>query len=295
MKFGAVLPTNEIGNDTGAVKAWAQAAEALGYDRIIAYDHVLGATHAHREPPLNGPYTEHDPFREPMVLFGYLAGTTSSVELMTGVLVLPQRQTALVAKQATEIDLLSGGRFVLGVGSGWNWVEYESLNENFGTRGRRLGEQVELIRRFWSEPLVDASMPHHRIDRAGILPLPDREIPIWFGGSSDAALKRAASLGDGFYFVASGTRTLENLDKLRGHLAERGRSPDSFPVAGQVAAVAGPEVCVKEATRWRDLGGSHIFVSTMRAPWLTVPTTSCATVDEHIDLMGSTLRALRTV
>src|SRR4051794_39961227 len=295
MKFGAVLPTNEIGNDTGAVKAWAQAAEDLGFDRIIAYDHVLGATHEHREPRLSGPYTEHDPFREPMVFFGYLAGTTSRIELMTGVLVLPQRQTALVAKQAAEIDLLSGGRFVLGVGTGWNWVEYESLNENFGTRGRRLGEQVEVIRRLWSEPVVDASMPHHRIDRAGILPLPGRDIPIWFGGSSDAALKRAASLGDGFYFVGSGTRTFESLDKLRSHLSERGRSPDSFPVAGQVAAVAGPEVCSKEAVRWRDLDASHVFVSTMRAPWLKVPTKPCETVDEHIELLGGMLDALRAL
>src|SRR3954447_24727020 len=294
MKFGAVLPTNEIGNDTVAVKAWAQAAEDLGYDRIIAYDHVLGATHEHREPPLSGPYTEHDPFREPMVFFGYLAGTTSRIELMTGVLVLPQRQTALVAKQAAEIDLLSGGRFVLGVGTGWNWVEYESLNENFGTRGRRLGEQVEIIRRLWTEPVVDVSMPHHRIDRAGILPLPGRDIPIWFGGGSDAALNRAASLGDGFYFVASGTRTLEALDKLRGFLGERGRDVDSFPVAAQVAAVAGADACSKEAARWREVGGSHVFVTTMRAPWLKVPTTACETVDDHIDLLSRTLEALRS-
>ena len=192
MEFGAVLPTTEIGNDTGAVRAWAQAAEDLGFDRIIAYDHVLGAVHADRSPALWGPYTEIDPFREPMVLFGYLAGVTTRVELMTGVLILPQRQTALVAKQAIEIDLLSGGRFILGVGTGWNWVEYDSLGTEYRNRAKRFDEQIELLRLLWDQPVVDYTGRYHRVDRAGLLPLPTRQIPIWFGGGSDPAMQRAA-------------------------------------------------------------------------------------------------------
>jgi probable F420-dependent oxidoreductase len=191
MKLGAVFPTNEIGNDPAAIRDWVQAAEDLGYDQVIAYDHVVGAVHADRQPPLWGPYTEADPFHEPFVLFGFMAAVTTKVELVTGIIIAPQRQTVLLAKQAVQVDVLSGGRMVLGLGTGWNPVEYESLGIPFETRGRRLSEQIEVMRRLFREPVVDLTTAEHRVDRAGLLPMPVRDIPIWLGGGSDVSLKRA--------------------------------------------------------------------------------------------------------
>lgn len=152
MDLGVVFPTTQIGNDPAVIRDFAQTAEGLGYRRLTTYDHVLGAVHADRDPPLPGPYTQDDPFHEPLVLFGFLAACTTVIELDAAVLVLPQRQTALVAKQAAEVDVLSAGRLVLAVGTGWNFVEYESLGMPFAARGRRLDEQVDLLRRLWREP-----------------------------------------------------------------------------------------------------------------------------------------------
>lgn len=295
MEFGAVLPTTEIGNDTGAVRAWAQAAEDLGFDRIIAYDHVLGAVHADREPALWGPYTEADPFREPMVLFGYLAGVTTRVELMTGVLILPQRQTALVAKQAIEIDLLSDGRFILGVGTGWNWVEYDSLGIEYRTRAKRFDEQIELLRLLWEQPVVDYTGRYHRVDRAGLLPLPTRQIPIWFGGGSDAALQRSAAVGDGFFFGAAGGRTEGALDRLRAMLTEAGRDPGAFAVGAQIHTGRGADKCSAEATGWKAVGGTHMSVSTMSSTMLGAISRPCVGVDDHISLLGESLQMLRAL
>ena len=294
MQFGAVLPTNEIGNDTGAVKAWAQAVESMGYDRIITYDHVLGAPHENREPPLTGPYTEHDPFREPMVLFGYLAGVTTRVELMPGVLVLPQRQTALVAKQAVEIDLLSDGRFVLGVGTGWNWVEYDSLNTEYRNRARRLDEQIDLLRQLWTTPVVDFTGQYHRVDRAGLLPLPNRTIPIWFGGYSAPAMERAARIGDGFYFTGASQRNHDSLAHFRDMLRANGRESDGFPVAGQVHTARGQEICASEAIAWKAASGTHLFVNTMAAKGVAGQL-RCETVDDHIAKLQETLEMMRSL
>ncbi len=295
MEFGAVLPTTEIGNDTGAVRAWAQAAEELGFDRIIAYDHVLGAVHGDRSPALWGPYTEADPFREPMVLFGYLAGVTTNVELMTGVLILPQRQTALVAKQAIEIDLLSDGRFILGVGTGWNWVEYDSLGTEYRNRAKRFDEQIELLRLLWDQPVVDYTGRYHRVDRAGLLPLPARWIPIWFGGGSDAAMQRAASLGDGFFFGAAGGRTEGALDRLRTMLTEAGRDPSAFAVGAQIHTGRGAEKCAAEAAGWKAAGGTHMSVSTMSSTMLGAISRPCASVDDHIALLSESLQMLQSL
>src|SRR6266567_8789862 len=172
MKAGVVYPQIELGGDTGAVKAFAQAAEDLGYDHIVIYDHVLGAVHAGREPKLTGPYKETDPFHEPLVTYAYLAGVTKKLELVTGVIILPQRQTALFAKQAADVDLFSEGRLRLGVGIGWNWVEYDGLemSGHFRRRGKRQEQQIALIRKLWEQPVVDHEDSDHRIDRAGILP-----------------------------------------------------------------------------------------------------------------------------
>jgi probable F420-dependent oxidoreductase len=183
MKAGVVYPQIELGGDTGAVKAFAQAAEDLGYDHIVIYDHVLGAVHADREPKLTGPYKETDPFHEPLVTYAYLAGVTKTLGLATGVIILPQRQTALFAKQAADVDLFSDGRLRLGVGIGWNWVEYDGLemSRHFRRRGKRQEQQIALIRKLWGQPVVEHEDSDHRIDRAGILPRPKRQIPIWFG------------------------------------------------------------------------------------------------------------------
>jgi probable F420-dependent oxidoreductase len=184
MKAGVVYPQVELGGDAGAVKAFAQAAEDLGYDHIVIYDHVLGAVHAGREPKLTGPYKETDPFHEPLVTFAYLAGVTKNLGLTTGVIILPQRQTALFAKQAADVDLFSDGRLRLGVGVGWNWVEFDGLemSGHFRRRGKRQEQQIALIRELWEQPVVEYEDADHRIDRAGILPRPKRRIPIWLGG-----------------------------------------------------------------------------------------------------------------
>lgn len=197
MKFGAIYPHQEIGTDPVVIRDWAQTAESLGYSHIVAYDHVLGAVKRDRQPKLHGINDEADAFHEPMVLFSYLAAVTEKIEFATGILVLPQRQTALVAKQVAQIDLLSGRRMRLGVGSGWNFVEYEALNEEFSTKGKRLSEQLELMRELWGSQVVDFDGKHHRLDGAGLNPLPRRQIPIWFGGFTDAAFNRAARIGDG--------------------------------------------------------------------------------------------------
>ncbi|HEY5873926.1 MAG TPA: TIGR03619 family F420-dependent LLM class oxidoreductase, partial [Ilumatobacteraceae bacterium] len=229
MQLGAVFPTNEIGNDPVAIRDWAQAAEALGFSTIITYDHVLGAVREGREPPLTGPYDEHDAFHEPFVLFGYLAATTTTIQLQTGVLIAPQRQTALIAKQATEVDILSGGRLVLGLGTGWNYVEYEALGGEYTQRGRYLDEQVVVLRKLFREPVIDYTGNFHRIDRAGLEPRPGRDIPIWFGGASAAALRRAARCGDGILLTGAGPRIRDLWEQLQGFLVAEQRSVDGFP------------------------------------------------------------------
>jgi len=263
MQLGAVFPTTEIGSDPAAIRDWAQAAEGLGLSRILAYDHVLGAEHADREPALTGPYTERDAFHEPFVLFGYLAAITSRVELATSVLILTQRQTALVAKQAAEVDLLSGGRMVLGVGTGWNWVEYESLGVPFAERGKRLDEQVELLRALWSEPVVDFHGAYHRVDRAGLAPLPPRPVPLWFGGFSKPALRRAARLGDGFFFGSSPSHMQGLMEGFRACLEEEGRDPASVPCDAVVDASQSPDEWQRQLELWRELGGSHLSLRAM--------------------------------
>src|SRR5450755_2590226 len=224
MQIGVVYPQIELRGDADAVRRIGKAVEDLGFDHLLAYDHVLGAVHGGRRPPLIGPYTENDPFHDPFVLFAYLAGITQRIGFATGVLVLPQRQTALVARQAADVDLLSGGRLRLGVGVGWNHVEYEALGQDFGTRGARQEEQIELLRRLFTEPVVDFSGRFDRVDRAALVPKPTRSIPIWLGGSSEAAFDRAARLADGFIFFAGGIdRAVDAWNAMRERLRGLGR------------------------------------------------------------------------
>jgi probable F420-dependent oxidoreductase len=263
MKIGAIFPTTEIGSDPTAVRDWAQAAEALGYDHMIVYDHVLGAVHDGREPALTGPYTEKDNFHEPFVLLAYLAAITQRIELTTGVLILPQRQTALVAKQAVELDLLSRGRLRLGVGTGWNHVEYSSLGVPFAERGARLDEQVELLRKLWSDSVIDYRGKFHRIDRAGLLPQPGRRIPIWFGGFTPVSLRRAARTGDGFLFGTSPSRMLGLLAQLRERLAKEGRADADFGAEAVVDFSDPHDSWRAEIERWRAAGGTHVSLRAM--------------------------------
>ncbi|HKA16576.1 MAG TPA: LLM class F420-dependent oxidoreductase [Myxococcota bacterium] len=263
MKLGAIFPTTEIGTDPAAVRDWAQAAEALGYSHMIVYDHVLGAVHAGREPKLLGPYTERDAFHEPFVLLAYLAAITEHLELTTGVLILPQRQTALVAKQAVELDLLSRGRLRLGVGTGWNHVEYESLGVPYADRGARLDEQVELLRRLWGASVLDFRGHFHRIDRAGLLPLPARRIPIWFGGFTPVALRRASRTGDGFLFGTAPSRMLGLLANLREQLEKEGRASADFGTEAVVDFSAPRDSWGAEIERWRAAGGTHVSLRAM--------------------------------
>jgi len=257
MKVGVVFPQTEFGNDPAAIKDFAQTAESLGYSHFLAYDHVVGAVHEGREPKLWGPYTENHPFHEPFVLFGYVAALTK-LELVTGVLILPQRQTVLVAKQAAEIDILSGGRLRLGVGTGWNYVEYDSLNEDFTNRGRREVEQIELLRRLWTEPVLDYTGKWHRIDRGGILPMPQRQIPVWIGGFNEKVYRRAARIADGFIFGASVDLALAAMEQIKGFLGEFGRDPASFGFDVMVNYQAGPDQWGKDLERVRAAGATHV-------------------------------------
>ena len=252
--FEAIRPRfGEFGN----------AVEELGFDHILAYDHVLGAVHADRTPQLTGPYTEQDPFHDPFVMFAYLAGITERIHFTTGILILPQRPTALVARQATDVDLLSGGRLRLGVGIGWNYVEYEALGQDFHTRGARQEEQIELLRRLFTEPVVDFSGRFDRIDRASLVPKPTRSIPIWLGGSGEKAFDRAARLADGFLFFGGGVHAIDSWRRLRERVGDLGRSVEDF--GGDYVALSGADVgeLTREMDAWREAGGTHVTVVTM--------------------------------
>src|SRR5439155_26980408 len=238
MQLGVVFPQNEIGADPVSIRDYVQAAEGLGYSHLVVYDHVVGADPTHR-PGWQG-YTFQDMFHEPFVLFGYLAALTQ-LELVTAVLVLPQRQTALVAKQAAEVDVLNGGKLRLGVGVGWNPVEYEALGMDFHTRGRAIEEQIEVLRLLWSQEVVTYRSKFHTITEAGLNPLPiRRSIPIWMGGTSDVVLRRIARLGDGWFPQGKPDDQMrETLERLRSYASEIGRDPSSIGIEARVGAGEG--------------------------------------------------------
>ena len=264
MRLGVIFPQTEIGNDPVAIKDYAQAAEQAGYDHLLAYDHVLGG-HPDRFP-FRPPYTHETPFHEPFVLFGYLAALTTTLELVTGIIILPQRQTALVAKQAAAIDVLSGGRLRLGVGIGWNAVEYEALGENFKNRGRRVEEQIALLRELWTKELVDFDGKHNKVNQAGLNPLPvQRPIPIWMGGMAEKALQRAARIADGFFpmFVPN-SEGAETLERFRGYVRDAGRKVEDVGIEGRIDLVRTPEdKWGDHLASWREVGATHVSVNTM--------------------------------
>jgi probable F420-dependent oxidoreductase len=200
MKLGVIYPQIELRGDTGALRQFAQAVEELGFDHLVMYDHVIGASHEDRDPPIWGHYTERDPFHDPLVAFAYLSGLTERIEFVTAILILPQRQTVLVARQTADIDRMSGGRLRLGVGAGYNPLEYHAMGADFTTRGKRLTEQIPYLRRLWSKELISYRGEFDQIDRANIVPRPNRMIPIWCGGFAEPAFRRAVRLADGFIF-----------------------------------------------------------------------------------------------
>lgn len=286
MQIGAVYPQNELRGDPAAVRRLGTAVEEMGFDHLLAYDHVVGAVHADRTPPLTGPYTEQDPFHDPLVMFGYLAGITTRIGFVTCILILPQRPTALVARQAADVALLSGGRLRLGVGIGWNPVEYEALGQDFRTRGAREEEQIVLLRKLFSEPVVDFAGRFDRVDRAALVPKPARPVPIWLGGSSEAAYDRAARLGDGFIFFGGGIdHAVERWHQVRDHLGRQGRSVDAFGAEYVARPDDGPVRFAEEIDAWRDAGGSHVSVITMGL--------GLNSVDAHLDCLASVAAAAK--
>ncbi|MFO7682629.1 MAG: LLM class F420-dependent oxidoreductase [Chloroflexota bacterium] len=265
MNIGVVFPQIEFGNDIAAIKEYAQTAEALGYSHILAYDHILGAN-PQRDEPWQGPYTYQNPFHEPFLLFSFMAALTTTIEFVTGVLILPQRETALVAKQAAELDVLSNGRFRLGIGNGWNKVEYQAQNQDFHTRGKRIEEQVAVLRLLWQNELVSYQGQWHTIPDAGLNPLPvQRPIPIWFGGHADAVLERLARLGDGWFpNYRTAAAAQPSLEKLENYLAENGRSLSDIGIEPRLSYENGRAGQWQQTiTEWQAAGASHLTLNTM--------------------------------
>ena len=266
MRLGVVFPQTEIGGDVALIREYAIRVEEAGYDFLAAYDHVAG--HRPADPGqwrVLGPYTDAHAFHEIFVLFSYLAAITSKLEFVTEVLVLPQRQTVLVAKQAAELHLLSGGRLRLGIGVGWNPEEYRALGVDFDDRGRRVVEQIEVMRRLWAEDVITYRGRYHNLEAVGIRPRPAvPAIAIWIGGSASVALKRAASIGDGFVFDHSIEEAPAVLSELQRHLAEFKRHKENFGLAARVQLDPGdPEATLGKALAWQKLGITHLSVNTM--------------------------------
>ena len=265
MQIGVTFPQTEIGADPLVIRDYAQAVEGLGYSHLVVFDHVLGADPAHR-PGWSG-YTWRDMFHEPFVLFGYLAALTH-LELLPAVIILPQRQTVLVAKQAAEVDVLTGGKLRLGVGVGWNPVEYEALGMNFHMRGRVEEEQIKVLRLLWSQEIVSYKGQFHTITEAGLNPLPvRRSIPIWMGGRADALLRRTARLGDGWLPQGKpDERMREAVERLQSYITEAGRDPRKVGIEARMNAREGDlDEWVRQTEGWRDLGATHISINTMGA------------------------------
>lgn len=285
MRIGVVFPQTELGGDVGAVRAYAQGVDQLGYAHLLAYDHVVGADPAvHRG--WAGPYDVQTTFHEPFVLFGYIAAVTS-LELVTGIIILPQRQTVLVAKQAAEVDLLTDGRFRLGIGIGWNTVEYEALGKDFSNRGVRSEEQVALLRRLWTEPSVTHEGPSERVTGAGLAPLPvQRPIPVWFGVASPRAFRRAGRLGDGWFpMVGPGPALDEAKSIVDAAAIDAGRDPSAIGMEGRATwGPGGLDTVLDEVERWRNAGATHLSINTMGADFTSV--------DEHLSALTATAEAL---
>jgi probable F420-dependent oxidoreductase len=280
MHVGVTFPQTELGGDVGALRAYGQGVEALGFNHVLAYDHVVGADPA-VHAGWNGPYDVDTTFHEPFVMFGYLAAAAPKLELVTGVIIVPQRQTTLVAKQAAEVDLLTAGKFRLGIGIGWNAVEYEALGEDFGNRGKRSEEQIELMRRLWTERSVTFEGRHHHVTGAGLAPLPvQRPIPVWIGSASKPGFERAGRLADGWFpMVPPGPQLEAALAVVADAAVAAGRDPAAIGMEGRVDWRGDVDRVATELAAWGDAGASHVSVNTMGA--------GLGSVDEHLAALSA--------
>jgi probable F420-dependent oxidoreductase len=287
MKAGVIFPQTECGTDIAAISAFVRAVEAMGFDHLFVADHVLGADPAFHAHPSLATYSHEAVVHEALTLMAYLAAITSRIGLATGILILPQRQTALVAKQAAELDVLSGGRLRLGIGVGWNAVEFEALNETFENRGRRSAEQIAVLRALWTQPVVDFRGEFHRISHAGLNPMPiQRPIPIWCGVGSrdhpvppDAALRRIGRLADGwspnFTPDAQGEALVA---RVHQYAREAGRDPAQLPLEGRIRlAGQGHDGWAKQVNAWKALGATSL-IAEPRGAGLKFP-------DGHLDVL----------
>ncbi|HYA99070.1 MAG TPA: LLM class F420-dependent oxidoreductase [Ktedonobacteraceae bacterium] len=284
MQLGVTFPQTEIGADPVVIRDYAQAIEGLGYKHLVVFDHVLGADPGNRSGWRG--YTHRDVFHEPFVLFGYLAAFTQ-LEMVPAVIILPQRQTALVAKQAVEVNILTRGKLRLGVGVGWNPVEYEALGMNFHTRGRMIEEQVELMRLLWSQDIVTYKGRYHTITEAGLNPLPlGHSIPIWMGGSADVLLRRVARLGDGWFPQGQPDEQMRaTVERLREYVREARRDPDTVGIEARMNAREGNlDEWVRQTEGWRELGATHISINTMGAGFKSI--------DDHMSAIRRYIEAL---
>jgi probable F420-dependent oxidoreductase len=285
MKIGAVLPHNEIGTDPGALRAYAQGLDEMGISNLLIYDHVLGAD-PDRPGGFKGAYDKDVAFHEPLTTFAFIAAITTRLNMMSAVMILPQRQAALVAKQAAEVAILSGNRFQLGVGIGWNKVEYQALEIPFRRRGDRLGEQVDLMRKLWTEDSLSFEGEFHTVDLASINPRPTELIPVWFGGSAPGAIERCAVMGNGWIPLGSpNDSSRDRIEAIRQHRAAVGLTMEDFGIQAQAQYAGGdPDRWRSHAEKWRDLGCTHLAIATHNAG----PTD----VDGHLSRIGEYLDAI---
>jgi len=286
MEFGVTFPQTDIELDPDGIRSYGETVDSLGYEHILAYDHILGV-----EPPSpdwDGPYDYTDQFLEPFVLFSQLATVTDAVDFLTGVLVLPQRETALVAKQAATLDALTDGRFVLGAGVGWNEREYRNLGVDFGTRGTRVVEQIALLKRLWANDLVEFEGEYHQVENAGINPRPDGDtIPVWLGGGADVVLRRIARRADGWLAPTVPLSELESKVKtLRTYLEDEGRDPGEVAIHARVKlGDDSPDRCLEQVTRFDEVGVSHVGVGTMNM--------GLRSSADHLDVLADFMTDLR--
>lgn len=286
VQVGAVFPQTEVGADPNVIRTWVHGVRDLGFEHIIAYDHVLSGNQAAHHPKLVGRYDENSPFHEVFVLFGFIAALAPELEAVTGVLILPQRQTALVAKQAATLDVLTGGKTRIGVGIGWNDIEYEGLNENFRNRARRLEDQIEVLRSLWTSPTVTLNSDWHTITAAGLAPMPvQRPIPIWIGANADPALQRAARVADGFLANSVKLDLAEHqLAVIRAEMERVDRDPASFGIEPRIStANTTPEDWKRSWDWWHSHGMTHLSINTMGAGYTST--------EQHLE----GLAAVRTV
>lgn len=278
MRYGAIFPQRDIGTDVGMIREYVAGIQELGFDHLVIYDHVLGADTTDR-PGWTG-YDLDDGFHEVFVLFGFIAALAPGLELVTDILILPQRQTTLVAKQAAEVDILTGGKFRLGVGVGWNQVEYVALGEDFRTRGRRVEEQIELLRRLWTERTLDFTGADHRIPNAGLTYMPIQQpIPVWIGGSADVTLDRVGRIGDGWFPLGTPDVAMaERIEHVRRVAIEHGRDPAAIGFEPTIPLRADPATWRETAEAWGRIGATHLALDTMN--------TGSVDVADHLALLS---------